>query len=45
MDPVCSEMMDSYAQRSTEINKASGSNTGTGGLIIYEYYSVSLRLM
>lgn len=25
MDPVCSEMMDSYAQLSAEINKASGS--------------------
>ena len=45
MDPVCSEMTDPYAQLSAEINKASGSNTGTGGLIIYEYYSVSLRLM
>ena len=33
MDPVCSEMMDSYAQLSAEINKASGT-TGTGGLII-----------
>ena len=25
MDSVCSEMMDSYAQLSAEINKASGS--------------------
>ena len=34
MDPVCSEMMDSYAQLSAEINKAPVRNTGTGGLII-----------
>ena len=45
MDPVCSEMMNPYVWLSTEINKAPVRNTGTGGLIIYEYYSVSLRLM